>query len=424
MKKIITCFAFVAMISMVASAQMVNKGYRLFGGTEKTSFERQLITNYIGKSHEAVLPTKDGAVTATDVQAVYWGSYTEVVGEWGLQFFNGDDLVMNVVVNTSSATNIAGNYTIDGTTNYALIVAGVGDTVEDATGTFSITFVNSGTEFPLYSFSGSFSNGTRSFTINGDFEVLAFDYYIYMMAQYGMASMADALITLTDDPNAPTGMPYDAVDQDYDEEFTASEVEFDDSDLATYGVIYVSGESATTNAIAQMIVFVGDAESGASIPAGTYLVDDSQMPGTILASSGVQNNSVYPSFAGYLSEDGQGITIPLWFMEGGSATVTSNRIEVNATNSNGRNIHIVMNNGVGINDVENAQVSVYPNPATTQLNVVAEGVNEIQVIDVNGSIVMSRHQAGAIDISNLSNGIYVVRTLTNEGVNVQKIVKK
>lgn len=412
------------MISMVASAQMVNRGHKLFGGVEKTSFERQLITNYLGKAHEAVLPTKDGAITATDAQAVYWGSYTETVGDWGFQFFNGDDFVLEVDVVTSSATTIAGSYTIDGSTTYAIVAAGVDDTVDDLTGSFTITFVNSGTEYPLYNFNGSFSNGTRSFTINESFEVLAIDYYIYMLAQMGYASMTDALITLTDDPNAPTGMPYDAQDQDYDEEFTASEVEFDDSDLATYGVIYVSGESATTNAIAQMIVFVGDAESGASIPAGTYLVDDSQMPGTILASPGVQNNSVYPSFAGYLAEGGQGISTPLWFMEEGNVTVTSSRIEVNATNSYGRNIHVVMNNGVGINDVENAQVSIYPNPATAQLNVVAEGVKMVEIMDATGRCVLASENAGSIDISNLANGIYMVRTLTNEGVNVQKIVKK
>ena len=160
------------MISMVASAQMVNRGHKLFGGVEKTSFERQLITNYLGKAHEAVLPTKDGAITATDAQAVYWGSYTETVGDWGFQFFNGDDFVLEVDVVTSSATTIAGSYTIDGSTTYAIVAAGVDDTVDDLTGSFTITFVNSGTEYPLYNFNGSFSNGTRSFTINESFEVL------------------------------------------------------------------------------------------------------------------------------------------------------------------------------------------------------------------------------------------------------------
>lgn len=220
------------------------------------------------------------------------------------------------------------------------------------------------------------------------------------------------------------GMQYDAEDEDYDEEFSASEVDIDDQYFDQYGVVLVNAESATTMAIVSMEFNVANLDDNTIIPAGNYIIDDSEMPGTVIASPGVQNNSVYPSFAGYLSEDGQGITVPLWFMEDGNVTVTASRIEVNATNSYGRNIHVVMNNGVGINDVENAQVSIYPNPANDQLNVVANGVKMVEIMDAAGRRVLVTENAGSIDISNLANGIYMVRTLTNEGVNVQKIVKK
>lgn len=220
------------------------------------------------------------------------------------------------------------------------------------------------------------------------------------------------------------GMQYDAEDEDYDEEFSASEVDIDDQYFDQYGVVLVNAESATTMATVSMEFNVANLDENTIIPAGNYIIDDSEMPGTVFASPGVQNNGVLPSFAGYLSEDGQSITAPLWFMEDGNVTVTASRIEVNATNSYGRNIHVVMNNGVGINDVENAQVSIYPNPATAQLNVVAEGVKMVEIMDATGRCVLASENAGSIDISNLANGIYMVRTLTNEGVNVQKIVKK
>ena len=78
----------------------------------------------------------------------------------------------------------------------------------------------------------------------------------------------------------------------------------------------------------------------------------------------------------------------------------------------------------GINDVNDVKVAVYPNPATEKINVVADGVQEINVIDANGRTVMTSAQAGSIDVSALANGIYMVRTITNNGVNVQRIVKK
>lgn len=58
------------------------------------------------------------------------------------------------------------------------------------------------------------------------------------------------------------------------------------------------------------------------------------------------------------------------------------------------------------------------------LNVVAEGVKSIEIIDATGRVVLNTKNAGSIDISNLSNGIYMVRTITNEGVSMQKVIKK
>lgn len=76
-----------------------------------------------------------------------------------------------------------------------------------------------------------------------------------------------------------------------------------------------------------------------------------------------------------------------------------------------------------IDDVK-ANVAIYPNPANDMLNVVAEGVKSIEIIDATGRVVLNTKNAGSIDISNLSNGIYMVRTITNEGVSMQKVIKK
>ncbi len=79
----------------------------------------------------------------------------------------------------------------------------------------------------------------------------------------------------------------------------------------------------------------------------------------------------------------------------------------------------------GINTVSNDQVRVYPNPATDMLHVEANGITRIEVIDLAGRIVLSNTQAlNTVNVSGLANGVYMLRTTTTEGVNVQKIVKK
>ena len=79
----------------------------------------------------------------------------------------------------------------------------------------------------------------------------------------------------------------------------------------------------------------------------------------------------------------------------------------------------------GINTVSNDAVRVYPNPANDVLHVEANGINRIEVIDLAGRIVLTSTQAeNTINVSGLANGVYMLRTTTTEGVNVQKIVKK
>lgn len=88
------------------------------------------------------------------------------------------------------------------------------------------------------------------------------------------------------------------------------------------------------------------------------------------------------------------------------------------------NIRVVAAGTVGIDDVENGSVSVYPNPVANTLTVSAEGVSEVQLIDVNGRVVLSSNHAGNIDVTTLAEGMYIVRVVTASGVSTSKIVKK
>ncbi len=85
-------------------------------------------------------------------------------------------------------------------------------------------------------------------------------------------------------------------------------------------------------------------------------------------------------------------------------------------------IHI--GTGVGIEDVNTVNVAVYPNPANDVLNINGEGIQQVNLIDINGRTVMSAAKAGSLNISSLATGVYMVRVITTTGVSTQKIVKK
>ena len=80
-----------------------------------------------------------------------------------------------------------------------------------------------------------------------------------------------------------------------------------------------------------------------------------------------------------------------------------------------------------INEMEiNKNVSIYPNPATTVLNVVAEGYNTIEVINLLGQTVYTCNATNntQINVNNLRNGVYFVRVNGEKGTTTQKFIKK
>ena len=87
-------------------------------------------------------------------------------------------------------------------------------------------------------------------------------------------------------------------------------------------------------------------------------------------------------------------------------------------------ISITAGNHAGITETENANVVLYPNPVNDKLNIVADGIQEVNVLDINGRNVMTLQNTNTIDMSNLANGVYFVRVITANGVSTQKIAKK
>ena len=72
-------------------------------------------------------------------------------------------------------------------------------------------------------------------------------------------------------------------------------------------------------------------------------------------------------------------------------------------------------------------VKVYPNPAVDKIYVENLGNGDLSIMNVNGSVVISRHIAEAkamIDISSLPAGVYILKTTSADRTSTTKLVKQ
>ena len=71
-------------------------------------------------------------------------------------------------------------------------------------------------------------------------------------------------------------------------------------------------------------------------------------------------------------------------------------------------------------------VGLYPNPATTEINVSTDvEISSVEVFNVIGKRVMSTSNLSEnkIDVSNLTNGIYILRISSGNSFITKKFVK-
>ena len=104
------------------------------------------------------------------------------------------------------------------------------------------------------------------------------------------------------------------------------------------------------------------------------------------------------------------------------AYLTGESVDDNDANNTGC---ITINRGTtGINEVAEGEVNVYPNPATTVINIDnAEGA-QVSVFDINGRMISNVESASAnqtIDASNLAKGMYIVRIANGNNVITKKV---
>ena len=83
---------------------------------------------------------------------------------------------------------------------------------------------------------------------------------------------------------------------------------------------------------------------------------------------------------------------------------------------------------MGTVELGSSKLAVYPNPATTEVNIKLDGtkVVDVTVADVTGRLIPVKFsKEGKVDTSKLSSGVYFLRVKDDKGVTrIQKIIKK
>jgi hypothetical protein len=142
------------------------------------------------------------------------------------------------------------------------------------------------------------------------------------------------------DLNTKQGLQYDAPSGAVDRTYANEEITFNEGN----GYFQIVASSTTASDRVAMVLF-GSKDEETIIPVGTYEINGTQEAGTVLASTGVNGNSVTLSFYGKTNAQGQ-IVVPCYFLVGGTVEVSAAdgvlTIEVNAVNSYDVPVHIVM----------------------------------------------------------------------------------
>lgn len=84
--------------------------------------------------------------------------------------------------------------------------------------------------------------------------------------------------------------------------------------------------------------------------------------------------------------------------------------------------------GTGVNEVTaSSDIFVFPNPAGNTLTIGCNQKSVLEIINSEGQILKKltvKDLQTAVDISNLSAGIYIIKIRTDEGIEVKKFIKQ
>lgn len=96
------------------------------------------------------------------------------------------------------------------------------------------------------------------------------------------------------------------------------------------------------------------------------------------------------------------------------------------------NLEIYYDVALGVNELNNGEFAVYPNPAVNELTIAntnALAINTVNVLDITGKTVKTFNFNGSkvsqtVSIADLNTGVYFVQVNATEGTSVLRVAKK
>ena len=77
---------------------------------------------------------------------------------------------------------------------------------------------------------------------------------------------------------------------------------------------------------------------------------------------------------------------------------------------------------LAVDEAEGLPVSVYPNPTAGMLHIEADGLRQVELMDVSGRVLHRGHEEN-IDMGRMGKGVYFVRVTTDSGTAVRRVQK-
>jgi hypothetical protein len=82
----------------------------------------------------------------------------------------------------------------------------------------------------------------------------------------------------------------------------------------------------------------------------------------------------------------------------------------------------------GIENIENNEdIQIYPNPAASSINIQTSEKASIKIINMKGQVIKNIYNVAhnaKIDVSNLTNGIYIIKAISEKGITTKKLIKE
>ncbi len=98
-----------------------------------------------------------------------------------------------------------------------------------------------------------------------------------------------------------------------------------------------------------------------------------------------------------------------------------------ASLSDATNLELTFDSTLSIDNFSlEATLKIYPNPTKGILNVTLSGdrINKLTLMDMAGKIVMKAQHSSQLDLSNLQQGVYLIKVDTDSGSAVKRVIKK